>query len=82
MAKQCGVPFYAVTDLTKAAATGDADAQPQRAFTEPLADTGGLTNVGLLDVSYPPLERVPADLVTGYITEKGVLDPGGPWMNP
>ena len=82
VAEHCGVPFYAVTDLTKTAATGRADAQPQRAFTEPLADTCELTNVAFLDVNYPPLERVPADLVTGYITEKDVLDPGGPWMNP
>lgn len=80
VAKHCGVSFYTVTDLTKAAAPGGPNAQPQRAFFEPLADTCELNNVRLLDVHYPPLERVPADLVTGYITEKGVLDPGGLWM--
>lgn len=81
VAKQFGVPFYAVTDLTKAAAQSGPGAQPTRAFHEPLVDVCELKNLRLLDVDYPPLETVPGNLVTGYITEKGVLDPGGTWMN-
>lgn len=82
VAKSYGVPFYPVTDLTKAAATGAPDAQPRRAFLEPLAGTCELKNMKLLEVNYPPLETVPLDLVTGFITEKGVLQPGETCMNP
>jgi len=82
VAKNFGIPFYAVTELTKAAAAGASEVQPQQAFFEPLADTSQLTKMEMLEVNYPPLELVPKELVTGFITEKGVLEPGGTRMNP
>ena len=79
VAKHFGVPFYAVTDLTKAAATDGRDTQPQRAFTEPLAGSRDLPGRHQLDLEYPPLERVPGHLVTGFVTEKGVFEPARVW---
>ena len=79
VAKHFGVPFYAVTDLTKSAATNGRDAQPQRVFTEPLAGSRDLPGRHQLDLEYPPLERVPGHLVTGFITEEGVFDPARVW---
>ena len=75
------VPFYAVTELTKAtdSAVGQGT-QPQPAFSEPLKGQSGLLrNDHQLEMEYPPLERVPGQLVTAFLTERGVDEPARVW---
>ncbi len=79
IANHFGVRFYAVTDLTKSAAPDGRDTQPQRAFTAPRAGSRDLPGRHQLDLEYPPLERVPGQFVTGFITEKGVVEPARVW---
>ena len=73
------VPFYAVTDLTKADREGNRGTQPPRLFSESLAGNFELADEVRVETTYPPLERVPGCLVTAYITEKGVMEPAGVW---
>ena len=75
VANHFAVPFYAVTDLTKADLAGSKDIQPQRTFSQPLTGRSELTDEDRIETSYPPLEAVPARLLTAYITEKGIVDP-------
>lgn len=79
VANHFAVPFYAVTDLTKADLAGSKDIQPERTFSEPLTGHSELTDEDRIETSYSPLERAPARLVTAYITEKGVVDPARIW---
>lgn len=79
VANHFAVPFYAVTDLTKANLAGSKDIQPQRTFSEPLTGHSELTDEERVETSYSPLKTVPARLVTAYITEKGVVDPARIW---
>ncbi len=78
-AKHFAVPFYAVTDLTKADQEGSRDIQALRTFSEPLAGHSLLDDEVGVEMTYPPLERVPGHLVTAYITENGVVKPGEVW---
>ncbi len=79
VASHFAVPFYAVTDLTKADLSGSTQTQPQRDFTEPLVGQDDLSHEDGVETLYAPLERVPAELVTAYITEKGVVEPAKIW---
>lgn len=79
VANHFSVPFFAVTDLTKAGQEGNRGAQPERSFSESLAGHSDLAGDARLETTYPPLEKVPGHLVTAYITENGVLDPAGVW---
>lgn len=79
VASHFAVPFYAVTDLTKADLAGSREAQPQQTFSEPLAGQRELIDVDRIETTYSPLERVPARLVTAYVTEKGFVEPAGIW---
>ena len=79
VASHFAVPFYDVTDLTKADLSGGPETQPQRAFSEPLAGQHELVDEDRVETLYAPLERVPAGLVTAYITEKGVVEPAKIW---
>lgn len=79
VASHFAVPFYAVTDLTKADLTGGQEAQPQRVFAQPLKNQNDLVDQGRIETTYSPLERVPARLVTAFVTEKGFVEPAGIW---
>lgn len=79
VANHFGVPFFAVTDLTKADNGGSRDAQPKRSFGEPLAGHSDLSDGDRIGTTFPPLEKTPGNLVTAYITEKGVLKPDRVW---
>ena len=82
-AHDTGVPFYvALPYTTFDAATPSGDAIPieERSPTE-LTEVTGATDHGLetvrltqSDAYNPAFDVTPARLVTGYITEKGVLD--------
>lgn len=79
VANHFAVPFFAVTDLSKADHAGSRDAQPVRTFREPLAGHSELLDGDRIGTTYPPLEKTPGTLVTAYITEKGVLKPDRVW---
>lgn len=79
VANHFAVPFYAVTDLSKADHGGSRDAQPMRTFDEPLAGHSELLDGDRIGTTYPPLEKTPGNLVTAYITEKGVVRPDRVW---
>ncbi|MXY92447.1 MAG: hypothetical protein F4047_16140 [Caldilineaceae bacterium SB0670_bin_27] len=79
VAKHFAVPFFAVTDLSKADHGQRRDAQPERTFCEPLAGHSELLDGDRIGTTYPPLEKTPGKLVTAYITEKGVLRPERVW---
>lgn len=79
VASHFAVPFYAVTDLTKADLAGSKDTQPQRTFSEPLVGHSDISGEEQVDTNFPPLEKVPKHLVTAFITEKSVVEPGRIW---
>lgn len=79
VANHFATPFYAVTDLTKADNGGSRDAQPMRTFCEPLAGHSELSEGDRIGTTYQPLETTPGNLVTAYVTEKGVLRPERVW---
>lgn len=79
VANHFSVPLYAVTDLNKADQEGDRGEQPMRSFSKSLAGISDLAGDASLETTYPPLEKVPGHLVTGYITERGVVVPAGIW---
>ena len=79
VANHFAVPFYAVTDMTKAAQEGNRVAQPLRSFSETLAGLSELADEVRVESAYPPLERVPGHLVTAYITENGVVESARVW---
>ena len=80
VANHFSVPFLAVTDLSKADHAGNRDAQPERTFREPLAGHSELLDGDRIGTTYPPLEKTPGDLVTAYITERGILRPELVWL--
>ncbi len=79
VANHFAVPFFAVTELTKADRGRSRDAQPVRTFDEPLAGHVEQLEWDRIVTDYPPLEETPGTLVTAYITEKGVLRPERVW---
>jgi len=79
IANHFAVPFFAATDLSKADHGQSRDAQPERTFREPLAGHSELLDGDRIGTTYPPLEKTPGNLVTAYITEKGVLEPDRVW---
>lgn len=74
-ARHVGTPYYVVTELSKLY-SGDPDdvAMEQRPGGE-LADDWELWRSGRIAVRNQFFERVPAELVTAYLTDEGVLTP-------
>jgi translation initiation factor 2B subunit (eIF-2B alpha/beta/delta family) len=73
--RHVGTPYYVATELSKLY-PGDPDdvAMEQRPGGE-LADDWDLWRSGRIAVRNQFFERVPADLVTAYLTDEGVLTP-------
>jgi translation initiation factor 2B subunit (eIF-2B alpha/beta/delta family) len=73
--RHVGTPYYVVTELSKLY-PGDPDdvAMEQRPATE-MAEDWELWRAGRITVRNQFFERVPADLVTAYLTDAGALTP-------
>lgn len=71
-ARHFGVPLYAATAMIKVA---PCDHRGQMASAEKRDFAGVYGVVPGVEFSYVENEHVPADLVTGYITEYGVISP-------
>jgi ribose 1,5-bisphosphate isomerase len=69
-AESVGTPFYVATPLLKyCAATPVPESSGQRDFADLFGPVAGV------DTVLPENERVPAELITGYLTERGQLRP-------
>jgi translation initiation factor 2B subunit (eIF-2B alpha/beta/delta family) len=73
--RHVGTPYYVVTELSKLY-SGDPDdiAMEQRPAAE-LVEDWELWRAGRISARNQFFERVPADLVTAYLTDDGVLTP-------
>jgi translation initiation factor 2B subunit (eIF-2B alpha/beta/delta family) len=73
--RHVGTPYYVVTELSKLYSGDPEDvAMEQRPATE-LAEDWELWQAGRIGVRNQFFERVPADLVSAYLTDEGVLRP-------
>jgi translation initiation factor 2B subunit (eIF-2B alpha/beta/delta family) len=74
-ARHLGTPYYVVTEVSKLY-PGDPDdvAMEQRPALE-MAEDWELWRSGRITVRNQFFERVPANLVTAYLTDEGVLSP-------
>lgn len=68
-----------MTDLTKADRDGDRVSQPLRSFSRSLAGHTEIAAEEMVETTFPPLEEVPGELVSAYITEKGEVEPARVW---
>jgi translation initiation factor 2B subunit (eIF-2B alpha/beta/delta family) len=83
LARLDGVEVYGCTDMLKLDMRGYQGHRPQpatRHYDAPLLD--GLTIEGLhrVDTRAPELDVIPAELVTGLLTEHGVVPPQAIWQ--
>ena len=73
--RHAGTPYYVVTELSKLYPGEPEDVAMEQRPAAELADDWPLWNAGRLAVRNQFFERVPADLVSAYLTDEGVLSP-------
>ena len=74
-ARYAGTPYYVATELSKLYQGDPADVAMEQRPPEELADDWDLWRSGRVTVRNQFFERVPADLVTAYLTDCGRLLP-------
>jgi translation initiation factor 2B subunit (eIF-2B alpha/beta/delta family) len=73
--RRVGTPYYVVTELSKLYAGDPDDVAMEQRPPDELAEDWELWRAGRIGVRNQFFERVPADLVTAYLTDDGVLTP-------
>jgi fructoselysine-6-P-deglycase FrlB-like protein/translation initiation factor 2B subunit (eIF-2B alpha/beta/delta family) len=82
LAKFDGVEVYGCTDMLKLdmrSYDGHRPAPAVRSYDHPLLDGLAIDGLARADTQAPELEVIPADLVTGLLTEHGVVPPPAIW---
>lgn len=82
LARLDGIEVYGCTDMLKLdmrSYEGRRPAPAIRKYDHALLEGLEITNLNLADTSAPELEVIPAELVTGLLTEHGVVPPQAIW---